>query len=53
MLPIPGFSQKTPSGNPADFTAGIDKPGIPIAEIQAAWVGEVAELVESIHKLKP
>ncbi len=27
-----------------DFTAGIDKPGIPNAEIQASWVGEIAEL---------
>jgi len=31
-----------------DFTAGIDKPGIPNAEIQAAWVGEVAELAEDL-----
>ena len=31
-----------------DFTAGIDKPGIPNAEIQAAWVGEVAELAKDL-----
>jgi len=31
-----------------DFTAGIDKPGIPNAEIQAAWVGEVAELAQDL-----
>ena len=31
-----------------DFTAGIDKPGIPNAEIQAAWVGEVAELASDL-----
>jgi sugar phosphate isomerase/epimerase len=31
-----------------DFTAGIDKPGIPNAEIQAAWVGEIAELAEDL-----
>jgi sugar phosphate isomerase/epimerase len=31
-----------------DFTAGIDKPGIPNAEIQAAWVGEVAELARDL-----
>ncbi len=31
-----------------DFTAGIDKPGIPNAEIQAAWVGEIAELAHDL-----
>ena len=31
-----------------DFTAGIDKPGIPNAEIQATWVGEIAELAEDL-----
>jgi len=31
-----------------DFTAGIDKPGIPNAEIQAAWVGEMAELAQDL-----
>lgn len=31
-----------------DFTAGIDKPGIPNAEIQAAWVGEMAELAHDL-----
>jgi sugar phosphate isomerase/epimerase len=31
-----------------DFTAGIDKPGIPNAEIQAAWVGELAELANDL-----
>ena len=31
-----------------DFTAGIDKPGIPNAEIQAAWVGEMAELARDL-----
>lgn len=31
-----------------DFTAGIDKPGIPNAEIQAAWVGETAELARDL-----
>ncbi len=31
-----------------DFTAGIDKPGIPNAEIQAAWVGEIAELANDL-----
>jgi sugar phosphate isomerase/epimerase len=31
-----------------DFTAGIDKPGIPNAEIQAAWVGEMAELAKDL-----
>lgn len=31
-----------------DFTAGIDKPGIPNAEIQAMWVGEIAELAKDL-----
>lgn len=31
-----------------DFTAGIDKPGIPNAEIQASWVGEIAELARDL-----
>lgn len=31
-----------------DFTAGIDKPGIPNAEIQAAWVGEIAEMAKDL-----
>lgn len=31
-----------------DFTAGIDKPGIPNSEIQAAWVGELAELAKDL-----
>ena len=31
-----------------DFTAGIDKPGIPNVEIQAAWVGELAELASDL-----
>ena len=31
-----------------DFTAGIDKPGIPNAEIQATWVGEVAVLAKDL-----
>ncbi len=31
-----------------DFTAGIDKPGIPNAEIQAAYVGELAELASDL-----
>jgi sugar phosphate isomerase/epimerase len=31
-----------------DFTAGIDKPGIPNAEIQATWVGEIAELANDL-----
>ncbi|MCG6185877.1 sugar phosphate isomerase/epimerase family protein [Maribellus maritimus] len=31
-----------------DFTAGIDKPGIPNAEIQAAWVGEIAKLASDL-----
>jgi len=31
-----------------DFTAGLDKPGIPHAEIQAAWVGELARLAKDL-----
>lgn len=31
-----------------DFTAGIDKPGIPNAEIQATWVGEIAGLAKDL-----
>jgi len=31
-----------------DFTAGIDKPGIPNAEIQASWVGEIAEMAKDL-----
>ncbi len=31
-----------------DFTAGIDKPGIPNAEIQATWVGETARLAKDL-----
>ena len=31
-----------------DFTAGIDKPGIPNAEIQATWVGEIAEMAKDL-----
>lgn len=31
-----------------DFTAGIDKPGIPNAEIQASWVGEISELAKDL-----
>lgn len=32
----------------SDFTAGMDKPGIPTAEIQAAYVGEVAKLASDL-----
>ena len=32
----------------SDFTAGIDKPGIPHTEIQAAYIGEVAELARDL-----
>jgi sugar phosphate isomerase/epimerase len=32
----------------SDFTAGIDKPGIPNVEIQAAYVGEVAKLARDL-----
>jgi sugar phosphate isomerase/epimerase len=31
-----------------DFTAGIDKPGIPHTEIQAAYVGQMAELARDL-----
>lgn len=31
-----------------DFTAGMDKPGIPMAEIQAAYVGELARLAHDL-----
>ncbi len=31
-----------------DFTAGVDKPGIPNVEIQAAYVGEVAKLARDL-----
>ena len=31
-----------------DFTAGMDKPGIPNAEIQAAYVGELAHLARDL-----
>jgi sugar phosphate isomerase/epimerase len=32
----------------SDFTAGIDKPGIPHTEIQAAYIGEVCELAADL-----
>jgi sugar phosphate isomerase/epimerase len=32
----------------SDFTAGIDKPGIPNIEIQAAYLGEVARLARDL-----
>lgn len=32
----------------SDFTAGIDKPGIPNVEIQAVYVGEVARLARDL-----
>lgn len=32
----------------ADFTAGVDKPGIPQTEIQAAYMGEVARLAHDL-----
>lgn len=32
----------------SDFTAGIDKPGIPHTEIQAAYLGQVAELAKDL-----
>ena len=32
----------------SDFTAGIDKPGIPHTEIQAAYIGQVAELASDL-----
>jgi len=31
-----------------DFTAGVDKPGIPITEIQATYVGEIAKLARDL-----
>jgi sugar phosphate isomerase/epimerase len=31
-----------------DFTAGVDKPGIPHAEIQAAYVGEISRLARDL-----
>jgi len=31
-----------------DFSAGLDKPGIPVAEIQAAYVGELARLARDL-----
>ncbi|MGK7392984.1 MAG: sugar phosphate isomerase/epimerase family protein [Candidatus Cyclobacteriaceae bacterium M3_2C_046] len=32
----------------SDFTAGIDKPGIPHLEIQAAYIGEIAEMASDL-----
>lgn len=32
----------------SDFTAGIDKPGIPHTEIQATYIGQVAELAQDL-----
>lgn len=32
----------------SDFTAGMDKPGIPHTEIQAAYIGELAELASDL-----
>ena len=32
-----------------DFTAGVDKPGIPHVEIQATWVGEIAKLARDLR----
>lgn len=32
----------------SDFTAGMDKPGIPHTEIQAAYIGQVAELASDL-----
>jgi sugar phosphate isomerase/epimerase len=32
----------------SDFTAGMDKPGIPHTEMQAAYIGEVAELAADL-----
>ncbi|MEI7421796.1 MAG: sugar phosphate isomerase/epimerase family protein [Prolixibacteraceae bacterium] len=32
----------------SDFTAGIDKPGIPHTEIQAAYIGQLAELANDL-----
>ncbi|MBN2000718.1 sugar phosphate isomerase/epimerase [candidate division KSB1 bacterium] len=31
-----------------DFTAGVDKPGIPNVEIQASYVGEIAKLADDL-----
>ncbi|MFC2087408.1 sugar phosphate isomerase/epimerase family protein, partial [Bacteroidota bacterium] len=31
-----------------DFTAGVDKPGIPNVEIQATYVGEIAKLAQDL-----
>ncbi|MBA7583861.1 hypothetical protein ES708_25812 [subsurface metagenome] len=31
-----------------DFTAGVNKPGIPNVEIQAAYVGEIARLARGL-----
>ncbi|MBS3776729.1 MAG: TIM barrel protein, partial [Bacteroidales bacterium] len=31
-----------------DFTAGVDKPGIPNVEIQASYVGEIAKLARDL-----
>ena len=32
----------------SDFTAGMDKPGIPHTEIQAAYLGQVAEMARDL-----
>jgi sugar phosphate isomerase/epimerase len=32
----------------SDFTAGLDKPGIPHTEIQAAYIGQLAELASDL-----
>jgi len=32
----------------SDFTAGMDKPGIPHTEIQAAYIGQLAELAKDL-----
>ncbi|WP_158856481.1 sugar phosphate isomerase/epimerase family protein [Lunatibacter salilacus] len=32
----------------SDFTAGMDKPGIPHTEIQAAYIGQLAELASDL-----
>jgi sugar phosphate isomerase/epimerase len=32
----------------SDFTAGMDKPGIPMPEMQAAYIGEVARLASDL-----
>jgi len=31
-----------------DYTAGVERPGIPVAEIQAAYVGELARLARDV-----